>query len=163
MSSTRRSIWRRGVVPLGLEERSRKYSVSGFVQGLMEAGFFEGQNVTIEYRWGISARPEALRAFDAAPGRANCPAPRTSLPSTVHPSRGRRPKISRQGPGKHCSQISCTSSGLRECSIFGRTAQLALIDTMAGSTGGNIEPAGNGQRLRYAPEVGCLSKIQHGE
>ena len=34
-----------------------------------EAGFFESQNVTIEDRWGISARPEALRAFDAAPAR----------------------------------------------------------------------------------------------
>jgi putative ABC transport system substrate-binding protein len=27
------------------------FVVSGFVQGQMEAGFFEGQNVTIEYRW----------------------------------------------------------------------------------------------------------------
>ena len=27
----------------------------------------------------------------------------------------------------------------------------------------NIEPVGNGERLRYAPEMGCLSKIENDE
>src|ERR1700686_3077685 len=45
---------------LSTDDRSgSKHSVDGFLSGLREAGFVEGQNVAIEFRWAEN-RPERL-------------------------------------------------------------------------------------------------------
>src|SRR5690242_15551938 len=48
----------------GASPKAYAQNVSGFVHGLREMGYIEGQNVTIEYRWaeGRYARLQAMAA-----------------------------------------------------------------------------------------------------
>ncbi|MGA7739546.1 MAG: ABC transporter substrate-binding protein, partial [Pseudolabrys sp.] len=48
----------------GASPKAYAQSISGFLQGLKEMGYIEGQNVTIEYRWaeGRYARLQGMAA-----------------------------------------------------------------------------------------------------